>query len=417
MSLTKYIESLSSTEPALTNVEYTARDTAHLIRQNFLAKRKTSKKLYGNLETSTVDKMKKESLEVAGYTTLPLQLPPTSAFPTPATHYLYLRQHEPRVPDPDSVRSLFIVNIPIDTTEVHLRHLFGTQLSAGRVERVHFEDVPVKKRGVAAATESNLAHRSKKRKRVTADDLQSRLDDISIPSTWNRQLQKSGAHAIVLFADRPSMEASLKAAAKAARKGTTITWGEGIAADRVPALGIQRYTAHEKLRYPDRAALLRTVNEFMTAFAQVSEARKREESRKVQEPDEDGFVTVTQGPKLNSVAREEELKELVERQKKKAEGLEDFYRFQSREKRKERQNHLLRQFDADKKKLQDIKSRRGKIRVSGLLPALWLTAQTDCMTARVSTHDISKVFSEFGGTKSIFTLVYDIVSWVDSLLQ
>lgn len=308
--------------------------------------------------------MKKGLLEVAGYTTLPLQLPETSTFPGSATHYLYMRPHEPRIPDPDSARSLFLVNVPIDATEVHLRHLFGAQLSAGRVESVSFEDVPVKKRGVAAATETNLAHRSKKRKRVTADDLQSQLDDISFPSTWDRQLQKSGAHAIVIFADKPSMESSLKAATKAAKKGTTIVWGEGIPADRVPPLGLQRYLAHERLRYPDRATLLRTVNDFMTTFTQVAEARKREELRRLAEPDEDGFVTVTHGPKLNSVAREDELKELVEKQKKKAEGLEDFYRFQSREKRKERQNQLLKRFDEDKKKLQDIKSRRGKIRVS-----------------------------------------------------
>lgn len=318
--------------------------------------------------------MKKGSLDVAGYTTLPLQLPATSTFPEPATHYVYLRPHEPRIPDPDSARSLFLVNVPVDTTETHLRHLFGTQLSAGRVESVSFEDVPVKKRGVAAATESNLTHRNKKRKRVTADDLQSQLDDISFPSTWDRQLQKSGAHAIVVFADKPSMESSLKAAAKAAKKGTTIVWGEGIPADRVPALGLQRYVAHERLRYPDRATLLRTVNDFMTVFGQVSEARKREESRRLAEPDEDGFVTVTHGPKLNSVAREDELKELVEKQKKKAEGLEDFYRFQSREKRKERQNQLLKRFDEDKKKLQDIKSRRGKIRVSYSSKSFWISS-------------------------------------------
>lgn len=318
--------------------------------------------------------MKKSVLEVAGYATLPLQLPTTSTFPEFATHYLYMRPHEPRIPDPDSARSLFLVNVPVDTTEVHLRHLFGTQLSAGRVESVSFEDVPVKKRGVAAATESNLAHHNKKRKRVTADDLQSKLDDISFPSTWDRQLQKSGAHAIVVFADKPSMESSLKAAVKAAKKGTTILWGEGILADRVPALGLQRYLAHERLRYPDRATLLRTVNDFMTTFGHVAEARKREESRRLAEPDEDGFVTITHGPKLNSVAREEELKELVEKQKKKAEGLEDFYRFQSREKRKERQKQLLKRFDEDKKKLQDIKSRRGKIRVSFFSIAFWVSS-------------------------------------------
>lgn len=310
--------------------------------------------------------MKKVTVEVAGYTTLPLQLPSTSTFPTPATHYLYVRPHEPRIPDPDSARSLFIVNAPIDTTEIHLRHLFGTQLSAGRVQKVTFEDVPVKKAGIATATESNLSHRSnKKRKRVTADDLQGALDDISPPSTWDRTLHKSGTHAIVLFADKPSMEASLKAVAKASRKGTPLIWGDGIPSNKAPpALGLPRYLAHEQLRYPDRAELLRTVNDFMTTFEQVAEARKREEAKKAGEPDEDGFVTVTSGPKLNSVAREEEMKELVAKQKKKEEGLEDFYRFQSREKRKEKQQMLLRRFNEDRRKLQDLKMRRGKIRVS-----------------------------------------------------
>lgn len=307
----------------------------------------------------------KATVEVAGYTTLPLQLPPTSTYQTPATHYLYIRPHEPRIPDPDSTRSLFIVNAPVDTTEVHLRNLFSTQLSAGRVERVTFEDVPVKKPGLATATEPNLSHRSnKKRKRITADDLQGTLDSIHAPSTWDRALQKSGAHAIIVFADKPSMESSLKAAVKAARKGTALVWGEGIPTERIPALGVQRYLSHEKRRYPERGALLRTVNDFMTVFEQVSEARKKEESRKAGEPDEDGFVTVTNGPKLNSVAREEEMRELVEKQRKKEEGLEDFYRFQSREKRKERQQMLLRRFDEDKRKLEDIKMRRGKIRVS-----------------------------------------------------
>lgn len=311
--------------------------------------------------------MKKDSFEIAGYAVLPLQLPPTPTFPKPATHYLYLRPHEPRIPDPDSPRSLFLVNIPIDTTELHLRHLFGKQLAAGRVETVHFEDVPMKKKHAASTqgSTSNVAKSSnKKRKRITADDLQNALDEIELPATWDRQLQKSGAHAIVVFADRPSMEASLKAATKAAKKGnsTQIIWGEGIE-HRVPALGLSRYQNHDSQRYPDRAALLHTVNDYMVVFTQVAEARKREEARKAQEPDDDGFVTVTSGPKLNSTAREEETQEMVERQRKKEEGLEDFYRFQSREKRKERQNELLRGFDEDRRKLDEMKRRKGKIRV------------------------------------------------------
>jgi ribosomal RNA-processing protein 7 len=317
--------------------------------------------------------MKGETVEVPGYTTLPVQLPTTPLFPKPATHYLYIRPHEPRIPDPDSTRSLFIVNIPIDTTEAHIRHLFGTQLSAGRVERVQFEDVPTKKRTVATSTETNLS--KKKRKRVTADDFEQHLDAISLPSTWDRKLQKSGAHAIVIFADKPSMESSLKASTKASKRGTTIVWAENLPADRVPALGLTRYVTHERKQYPERGTLLRAVNDFMTTYSAVSEARRREDHKRFAVPDEDGFVTVQHGPKLNSVAREDELRELVEREKKKNEGLEDFYRFQSREKRKERQNRLLRRFDEDKKKLADIKARRGKIRVSfGFLGCLGLFA-------------------------------------------
>ncbi|KAJ5273899.1 Ribosomal RNA-processing protein 7 [Penicillium angulare] len=306
----------------------------------------------------------KNSPDIPGYTTLPIQLPSTPLFPKPATHNLYIRPHEPRIPDPDSTRSLFIVNFPIDTTETHIRHLFGAQLSAGRVASVQFEEHQNKKSksSSAVSTESNLqSSNNKKRKRITSSDLQVTLDNISLPETWNRPLHKSGTHAIVIFADRSSMENSLKAATKASRKQTTLIWGEGIES-RIPELGIKRYRTHEKMRYPNRADILRSVNDFMTVFEQVAEAKKREEHRKIGEPDEDGFVTVTHGPKLNSVAREDEAKELLERQKKKGEGLEDFYRFQSREKRKERQNELLRKFDEDKKKLADIKMRKGKIR-------------------------------------------------------
>jgi hypothetical protein len=305
-------------------------------------------------------------LETAGYTILPLQLPPTPSFPTPATHFLYLRPHDPRIPDPDSPRSLFLANIPIDTTETHLRHLFGAQLSAGRVERVSFEAVPTK------THQGGTVGKSKKRKRVTADDLQTTLDEITLPGTYDRALQKSGAHAVVVFADVPSMEASLKAASKASssrrKKGSELVWATGLdsSSGRLPPLGLQRYLTRTERVYPDRKALLRTVNEYMDVFGQVAETRRREQARKAAEPDEDGFVTVAHGPRVNSSAREEEYQELVERQKKKSEGLEDFYRFQSREKRKERQNELVGRFEEDRKRLGELKRRRGKIRVSFL---------------------------------------------------
>ncbi|PGH06244.1 ribosomal RNA-processing protein 7 [Blastomyces parvus] len=304
-------------------------------------------------------------LSISGYSVFPIELPPVPSFPNSATHYLYLRPHEPRIPDPDSARSLFVVNVPVTTTETHLRHLFGAQLSSGRVERVEFHDAAIKKPPTTPITTTTTVTNPKKRKRDTTEELQVELDTTELPRTWDRELHPSGAHAVVVFVDRPSMEASLKAAKKAAKNRTKIVWGQGIDNEddrRFPALGIQRYKSHNKLRYPARAELLRTVNDYMSIFGRFEEARAREAARGAEVPDEDGFVTVTRGPKINDVAREEEMKALAEKHKEKNKGLEDFYRFQTREKRKERQTELLRKFEEDKKKVEEMRRRRGKVR-------------------------------------------------------
>lgn len=313
--------------------------------------------------------------EISGYSVLPLKLPAVlPSFSEPVTHYVYLRPHEPRIPDPDAVRSLFLVNVPIDTTELHLRHLFSSQLSAGRVEKVQFEGVFRSSTNTTTATTAAIkadtsdAHHGKKRKRqdvVTSQELETQLRAAGLPSTWDRELHSSGSHAIVTFVDRPAMEASLKAVRKYAskEKKSQIIWGEGIE-DRLAPLGTARYRKHvAKLRYPPAGELLNIVNNYMSLYTQWEETRAAEAARRAAEPDEDGFITVTRGPRFTDVAREEEVRELVEKQRKREEGLGDFYRFQTREKRKERQNELLRRFDEDKRKIEKLKLSRGKIMV------------------------------------------------------
>lgn len=339
--------------------------------------------------------------EISGYTVLPLRLPAVlpSSFPDPVTHYIYIRPHEPRIPNPDAARSLFLVNIPVDTTELHLRHLFSSQLSAGRVERVVFDRssasaavtktttptttptttttttttaaVSVDNTTISSSTQQSGRKRKRQQQEIvklTAADLQAQLSNIKLPSSWDRALHRSGSHAVVTFVDRPAMEASLKAVRKKAKGkvASIITWGEGIE-DRIVSthsLGSARYRRHvTKLRFPAADELLGVVDEYMSLFARVEETRASEAARRAQEPDDDGFVTVTKGPRFTDVAREEEVKELVERQRKREEGLGDFYRFQTREKRKERQNDLLRRFEEDKRKIEKLKKSRGKIMV------------------------------------------------------
>ena len=136
---------------------------------------------------------------------------------------------------------------------------------------------------------------------------------------------------------------------------------------------------HHKLRYPDKTQLLESVNAYMTAFAAQELAHTRLQAKQRQEPDEDGFVTVTRGGRTGP-ARLDVAQEQAGKQKQKHKGLEDFYRFQTREQRKARAGELVRKFEEDKEKVRRMRERRGRFKVkSDQLSALfdltnWWTA-------------------------------------------
>ncbi|KAH0847818.1 hypothetical protein AYO21_04024 [Fonsecaea monophora] len=296
--------------------------------------------------------------EVGGCVALPLELPRTTSFPRTATHHLYLKPHDPKIPDEDTPRSLFLVNVPVCATEKSLRHLFTTQLQGGRIQKVHFsENAPDGQ--PASATKS-----SRKRKRMTAEEIEAGLDTYSLPRVFDREIHKSGASAIVVFVDKPSMELTLKSAQRAAKAGTPIAWEdmEDAGFNEAPRLGLPRYEHHKSLQYPSRKDLLRSVNAYMTAYAQLEESRSRENARKRAVPDDDGFITVTRGSRGS--ARVDEAKESAERHKEKATAFEDFYRFQMREKRKQEQEEMVKRFEEDKKKVEEMRARRGKLEIS-----------------------------------------------------
>lgn len=179
-------------------------------------------------------------LQVAGYNVLPLSLPPLPSFPQAATHYLYLAPHQPKIPTPTTSRSLFLVNIPYDSTELHIKHLFSAQigLPTGRIEDVQLEGQRRKGRGLdgASAPEVNRNKKSKKRKRVNSGGPIEDIEGASLPSVWDRELQTNGLTAVVLFVDRSSMDAALKAVKSTRKERMEPTWGEGLDG-KVLALG------------------------------------------------------------------------------------------------------------------------------------------------------------------------------------
>lgn len=174
--------------------------------------------------------------EVSGYRILAISLPPLPSYPVSATHYLYLRPHEPKLPTPAAARSLFLVNVPFDATELHVRNLLSIQLGLppGRIEEVQFEGS--QKRIGSAAAEPAKVKKGKKRKRDFERGNIEELEGTALPTTWDRELRKDGRTAVVLFVDRLSMETAYKAVKKVQKEGTMPIWGEGLEG-KVPSLG------------------------------------------------------------------------------------------------------------------------------------------------------------------------------------
>lgn len=123
------------------------------------------------------------------------------------------------------------------------------------------------------------------------------------------------------------------------------------------------YHNHQKLSYPEKTVLLESVNAFMTSFAEREASETRAQARRRQEPDADGFITVTKGGRTGP-ARQEAAQELAKKQKEKQKGLDGFYRFQMREKQKARAGELARKFEEDKQKVRKMRERRGAFKVS-----------------------------------------------------
>ena len=149
---------------------------------------------------------------VHSFTLLPITLPSPLPSVLSAVHVLYIRRHE-KPPQPPALapQTIFVVNIPIDSTKELLRGLFASL--GGRLEDVRFhnkEDVNVP-------------------------------EDLSLPNVWDRRLHVSGANAHITFHTTEEVDKIFKTISKERRKrsGAIREWGVGVQ-DTTSSLGLQR---------------------------------------------------------------------------------------------------------------------------------------------------------------------------------
>ncbi|KAI0406017.1 ribosomal RNA-processing protein 7-domain-containing protein [Xylaria palmicola] len=300
------------------------------------------------------------------FSVLPVSIPPLPSYPVHATHYIYLRRNAPKIATPNDSRSLYLANVPVDSTEAHFRALFSSLVGAGRVESIAFEQGR-KSAEVShePAQAERLAKHHKKRKRED-EELQHRKEEAAaeLPGTWTRELHRSGSSAVALLADEKSVDVVLKAVRKLKKSNKYPTWGDGVR-DGVTALGAQWLKMHNRLSYPGNEAVQAVVDAYFTVFNRKEEEAHRLAKRLRNEPDEDGFVMVTRGGR-SAPARRDEAEEakqrMLDKQQKKKDELQDFYRFQLRERKKAEQMELLKRFDEDRRRVQAMREKRGKFR-------------------------------------------------------
>ena len=152
---------------------------------------------------------------ISSFTLLPISLPsPLPSVPT-TVHVVYLRRHEetPRPPAvvSESSRTIFVVNIPVDSTKELLRGLFASL--GGRLEEVRFH----------------------------GDD-----DDVvestsSLPDVWDRRLCHSGGTVHMTFPDSSDVDKVFKSISKERKiqTGAIREWGVGVDSSTL-SLGFKR---------------------------------------------------------------------------------------------------------------------------------------------------------------------------------
>lgn len=300
------------------------------------------------------------------FVVLPIEMPLTQAYPHSSLHEIRVRRNNPKVPTADDSRSLFLKNIPVDSTEAHFRGVFTHLLGAGRYERIIFEDdrLPALSVDPGLAARVNEFARKRKRDDIEEEERVREGGAAKLPDVWTRRLQRCSSTAVILLADEKSVQLALKAIAKLQKSRKFPVWG-GDVADTVPSLGATWISEHLQLSRLSKLEAKTAVHGFFTAFNRKETEAAELAKRLRNEPDEDGFVTVTRGGRAAPASRneaEEAKQRMIDRQAKKKSELKDFYRFQLRERRKEEQQALVRRFEEDRKRVSDMREKRGKFK-------------------------------------------------------
>ena len=227
---------------------------------------------------------------ISGFSVIPV------LYNSSTTHYLYARPHASSKSDSRKVlpegRTLFLVNLPPDTTDRELVLFFK---HSGTVEKVIFDfDVKEPQNEDTDSEEDESrdeaddgGEEKPKKGRKTQKDKPMAPALIHLPATPCRRLRKTGSSAYVIFLDSSSLERALASTSKPRTWPTSSEEPSGL--------------AHYRALYDSLRPPLDAVRAFADSSIEVYEyeqAKKKQKSKYRKGEaivDADGFTLVTRG--------------------------------------------------------------------------------------------------------------------------
>ncbi|KAF9355894.1 Ribosomal RNA-processing protein 7 [Mortierella sp. NVP85] len=320
--------------------------------------------------------------QISNFFILPLHMPsitlsPSSTHSSPAyknvIHYLYFKKHESPKEDAKTPkgRTLFLLNIPVDATESQIRELFKPY---GRVVVVHFinrirdthltkeereqqeELEQLEKEAETLEAESNTKGKGKKgnKKQQTAPEEE---------MNHHRALFASGSQAYVVFLEEQELTKVLNMKRK--KRSWIHSGSEATPADsaKLSSLGVAKWIGEYSRMRPEHSDLQARVDEYMDKFERSEYEAQQAAQARLNVMDEDGFTVVTsagnKGYNTDGVIRIQAIKaEEAKKIKPKKKELQDFYRFQMREAKRDKLVELRRKFEEDKVRIEALKVNR-----------------------------------------------------------
>ena len=291
-----------------------------------------------------------QPLSISGFTVLPV------LYNKSTTHCIYARIHEQaRVKATDALpggRTLFLVNVPPDTTERQLSLFFNY---AGTVERVEFHgdstvDVPEDDVSVSSSEDSeveqdmeeenDISQPWKKRKTSKQDHKKRPPEVVPLPTVPLRTLRRSGQNCHLVFLDSSSAESALAS--------SHIQKPRPWPSDPDVPTGLSHYLAQYDAIRPPLDIIREHAHTAVNLYDYQKEKDKQKSKYKKGEAivDEDGFTLVTRGGAYGktlgggiAVADKKFVAEVSKgkraKKKKEKREKETFYAFQVHEKRRQ----------------------------------------------------------------------------------